>query len=197
MADEIAKIEAKERDIDPYLDYLYNSNVRCPYCHGRILKYTTTCPRCGVTKKQIGTASNKRAKEIMENKTGEMIFMSRRRPRDVKFTDMAIRLLGGLFGWHCFYSGRKVRGRLMLIMSIIGLLGVIIFMPDHPWRVAVQSIYLMQNIELRFPTDFLLMVTFIMWVWDICGVVFGYYKYPIRLGDAETTYKGKYNATKK
>ena len=170
----------KREVIDPRLDYLYNKNVRCPYCHARILKYTTTCTRCGIHKKQIFEASNVRAKEIIKAKTGEKIFMMRRRPDDVSFTRMIIMLIGGLFGAHCFYVGRRIRGWFFVICTIIGLMSVFIvgpFVPD-----SVMKIF--TDVSMPFPTDFFFAASFVCWAYDFVAVVFGFFKYPVRLGES-------------
>ena len=167
-------------EIDPRLDYLYNKDVRCPYCHARIVKYTTTCPRCGIHKKQIFEASNVRAKEIMKAKTGEKIFMTRHRPDDVVFMRMVmLSLVCGLFGAHCFYVGRRIRGYIILFSTIFGLISAIcvqIFVPDSVMQYFRSTIIL-------FPTDIFLVGAFICWAYDFFGVVFGFFKYPIRLGE--------------
>jgi len=174
-----------KKEIDPKLDYLYNTTVRCPYCHSRILKYTSVCPRCGITKHQIHGASNKRAKEIMKNKTGELIFMSRRRPDDVTFTGMALRsFIGGLFGWHCFYCGRKIRGWIMLICGVVGLVGVACTAsPKNPMRMYFESHILFGTHELLPPFDLLLIVAFCLHALDFFCIALGAFKYPVRLGE--------------
>ena len=172
--------DALKGEIDPRLDYLYNKNVRCPYCHAKILKYTSTCTRCGVHKRQIFEASNIRAKEIMRAKTGEKIFMTRRRPNDVSFTRMAILLIFGLFGAHCFYAGRRIRGYFLMSCMIVGLVGFTLseFILPH------SVINIFTDANLPFPTDVLLGVAFVCWAYDVFAVVFGFFKYPIRLGDS-------------
>jgi hypothetical protein len=165
----------KHEIIDPRLDHLYNRNVRCPYCHAKILKYTTTCPRCGVHKKQIFDASNARAKQMQKEKTGGKIFLTRRRPDDVSFTKMAFLILPlGLFGAHWFYIGRRYRAWFMLVATIIGLSGI--FIPE-----SVRDIFM--GFYLPFPTDAFLLASILMWAYDTFAVVFGFFKYPIRLGE--------------
>ena len=169
--------------IDPELDYLYNKNVRCPYCHAKILKYTTTCRRCGIHKRQIFEASNVRAKEIMKERSGAKIFMTRRKPSDVSFTRMAMLLIVGLFGAHCFYVGRKIRAWFFVICTTLGLICVIIvgaFVPQ-------SAIEVFTNKSIPFPTDFLIVASLACWAYDIFAVVFGFFKYPIRLGEMPNT----------
>jgi len=180
-----------KRQIDPRLDRLFNKNVRCPYCKAKILKYTTTCARCGIHKQQLIDASNKSAKEMKKQKSGGKIFMTRNRPDDISFTKMALLLLVGLFGAHNFYVGRKMRGFLMLAFLAIGMIFVFIFpisaqaadgtMGMHPTRKSFEQ----AMGGMPFPTDFLIAAAVIMWAFDAIAIIFGFYKYPIRLGEKE------------
>ena len=170
---------AAKEVIDPYLDYLYNSNVRCPYCKRRIVKYTTVCQRCGVHKKQIAESSNVRAKQIKKEKSGAKLFSTRRRPRDVSFTSMALFLIIGMFGAHRFLVGRKISGWIMLVCGVVGFVGI--FLPEN-WREWFNEAV---PLSPAFPTDIFFAVAFVMWAWDCFAVVFGYFSYPIRLGEVE------------
>ena len=174
-----------KKEVSPELDRLYNSTVRCPYCRARILKYTTKCPKCGVHKIQIFESSNKRAKEIKKQKTGEKIFMCRRRPRDITFTRMAILLFfTGLIGGHNYYVGRKFKAWTMFVLTFIGIIGVFVF----PIQIVDGNIVTDSGARAMFgkffPTDMAFVVSFIMWAIDAIAIVFGLYKYPVRLGDA-------------
>jgi len=170
------------KEIDPRLDAMYNRTVRCPYCRTRIAKYTTTCEKCGITKDQIFYASNKQAKKIIKEKTGEKIFKTRHRPDDVMFTTMAIfTILFGLFGVHDFYVGRRIRGWMQVSFIAIGF---VVFMVTsiHPLLPARN---LFEDNGWVFPTDWLALIAVILWVVDAFAVVFGMYKYPVRLAEAK------------
>ena len=169
---------AEEKITDPYLDILYTSNVRCPYCGARIVKFSTTCPRCGIHKKQISESSNIRAKEIKKQKTGEKVFMTRYRPNDVMFTTMIMLLVLGMFGAHCFYVGRKIRGWIIVSFLTIGVIGALF---PQDWRRAYTEFVPIDYFP--FITDWFFGIAIIIWVFDIFAVVFGIFKYPVRLGD--------------
>jgi TM2 domain-containing membrane protein YozV len=172
------------QEIDPYLDRLYNSNVRCPYCKARILKYTTTCPRCGIHKKQIYEASNIKAKKIIKEKTGEKVFLMARKPVDVSFTKMALLCLFlGFAGAHCFYVGRKIRGWFMACSTVIGMVGSIVSSIKEEWRTIFTSIAIWEDVTLLFPTDYFMLIFIIMWGIDFIAIVFNLFKYPVRLGE--------------
>ena len=164
-------------EINPYLDRLYNSTVRCPYCRARIKKYTTTCIRCGVHKRQIFDSSNLEAKKVMKEKSGAKIFKTRRRPEDVSFTRMSMLVFFlGLFGQHCFHVGRKIRGWFFVASTIIGFTTV--FVPPA-WMDYFSNI----DEILLFPTAYFIIASLVLWGYDIVAIVFGFFKYPIRLGE--------------
>lgn len=181
-----------EQKYDKRLDKLYTSSVKCPYCKNKIQKLQTVCSRCGLHKMQIAYASNKRAKEMMGSESGKIIKM-RRRPNDVKMSQMGWRLVLGIFGIHNFYTGRKIRGFIMLGCMIIFVLQALVFpigkviqlegggmeyVGMHPWREACI------DWGAPFPLDFLGVTALILWISDIFGVILGWYKYPVRLGEA-------------
>lgn len=189
MENESVKARPPIEEVDNYLDYLHNKNIHCPYCRGKIRKFTTVCPRCGVTKRQIYDASNLRAQQIMREKTGEKIFLSRRKPNDVSFTAMSWRLVFGLFGTHRFYVGRRISGWFMLTCALVSLV-CFAFVPNS-WRDYFNSIILFGEHGLFFPTDFMLVIAFAMWAYDTIAVVMNFFAYPIRLGEVTSTHKAQ------
>lgn len=178
----------QRKQLDPRLEHLYLSNMRCPYCKNLINKGELSCTRCGVHKEQIFNASNERAKEIMRKKTGEKIFMTRTRPHDVSFTKMLLFGLLGAFGVHNFIVGRKKRGWFIVIAWIVFLTFLFIFPYGTPAN-NYQDIHpIRENFKNSlFPTDFLIAVVLIIWAVDIFGIVLGFFKYPVRLGDVRAT----------
>lgn len=179
-----------EQKYDKRLDKLYTSSVKCPYCKNKIQRLQTVCSRCGLHKIQIAYASNKRAKEMMGSEAGKIVKM-RRCPNDVKLSQMGWRLVLGIFGVHNFYTGRKIRGWIMLGCMLIFVLQAIVFpfgkviqndggleyVGMHPWRLACI------DWGAPFPLDFFGAIALILWLSDIFGVILGWYKYPVRLGE--------------
>jgi len=144
------------------------------------VKYTSTCAKCGVTKEQIFTASNKRAKQIKKQRTGEKLFKTRHRPDDVMFTTMAILVIFlGLFGAHHFYVGRKLRGWIQIVFINVGF-----WVFAFTWKSSIRATF--DDWGMPFPTDWLAVIAVLLWIFDAFAVVFGMYRYPIRLGDAKT-----------
>jgi len=94
---------------------------------------------------------------------------------------MALLLIPGIFGTYNFYVGRKIRGWIMLGGMIIGMVGFFFF----SWRAAFE------DWGWPYPPDFGIVLAFILWAYDAFAIVFGFYKYPIRLGEAKN--EGKKN----
>ena len=124
-------------------------------------------------------------------KSGERgkIVKVRRRPSDIKLGQIAWRLgFFGIFGWHNFYTGRRIRGWIMLGCMLVFMLQLWFIFPMgdinngfegmHPWREAV-----MVGQGMPFPLDMFGMISFFLWISDVFGVVFRWYKYPVRLGE--------------
>jgi len=169
-----------EQKYDPRLDKLYTSNVKCPYCKKRIPKLQTTCDQCGLNKIQIAYASNARAKQMMKSGERGKIVMMRRRPSDLILSSLCLRLVLGIFGWHNFYTGRKIRGWIMLGCMLAFILWFILqnnipAMAEHP-------LWGMDSGEAS-PLIFLSTISLVLWISDIFGIMFGWYKYPVRLGE--------------
>jgi len=184
--------EVLDQQYNRRLDKLYTSAVRCPYCKKRIQKLQTVCSQCGLHKVQIAYASNKRARDIIKNREVGKVVKMRRRPTDVNMKHVAFLLFIGVFGAHNFYTGRRIRGWIMfgcITLFIVQALifpfgrpieleeGVISYVGMHPWREA--------SIEwgAPFPLDFFGLVAMLLWFSDILGIIIGWYKYPVRLGE--------------
>jgi len=181
-------------EIDPRLDMLYNRNVRCPYCRAKIHKYTTTCTRCGVTKKQISEASNKRAKEIQKEKKGGKLFKTKHRPTDVSFAKVALLcLLLGLFGAHSLYVGRKIRGFISLGCTLLSFILFIVFpiKTGNDGKMEMHPVHTLLGEGVPSLVALPVAVAFVLWAFDAFAVVLGFYKYPIRLGEAENKVKNE------
>jgi len=141
---------------------------------------------------QIARASNKRAKEMM--KTGERgkIVKMRRRPSDVKLSSLCLMLIFGMFGAHHFYTGRKVWGW-VFFGCMIGFIVLSIAFPLGDLNNDLEGMHPIWEASNEWgmpaPHAFLGVFCFVMWVYDIFGIVFGWYKYPVRLGEATAVNK--------
>ena len=204
-------IDNQRQVYDPKLDRLYMKTIKCPYCKAKIRSMQTTCGQCGLSKMQILGASNKKAKQMMRDGEHGKIVMLKKRPDDVRMSVLSAWLLLGFFGAHCLYVGRYIRGWIMFGLMVTFIMCVIIFpigtwnegaeyrdeeddvettevieeeeigyVGMHPWREVCLDFYGSHLL----PTDYLGLVAFVMWAVDAFGIVFGYFKYPVRLGES-------------
>jgi hypothetical protein len=171
------------QEFDPRVDQLFKRNIRCPYCKSRIHALESSCSICGVSKKQIVDASNARAKQILKDKTGEKVVMTTRRPDDVKLSKMCIGVILGIVGVHNFFVGRKARGIAMILCFVSLVLSNFIF-PIGPSGVATNPFRASAtNLFGIFPFDIPGIVAVIVWFMDCFAIVFGTFRYPVRLGE--------------
>ena len=169
-----------EQTYNRHLDKLYTSSVKCPYCKNKIQKLQTVCSQCGLNKIQIAYASNKRAKEMMKTGESGKIVRMRHRPTDVKIWSMVWRLVFGLFGVHNFYTGRKIRGWISLGFMMVFIAAAIILL-----SIGVETL----DDEWVQPVAMLSTPATVIWIADAFAVVFGWYKYPVRLGEIKDVEK--------
>ena len=113
------------------------------------------------------------------------IVMMRRRPNDLLLGQISWRLIFGVFGVHNFYTGRRIRGWIMLGCMLAFVLEVLVFpLGDitnalegiHPWREALGDGGL-------WPFDVFGIIPVVMWISDVVSIMLGWYKYPVRLGE--------------
>jgi hypothetical protein len=176
-----------KKPVSEKLDRLYNSTIKCPYCGNKIPKYTSECAVCGISKVQIAEASIEKAKDIKRTKSGEKIVMTKYRPDDLSLTKMCLWLILGIFGAHCFVAGRKARGITYAVLTALWLgLSLGLFYnwgnPSAPTLIAQGWDELVRG-YVPYPPFIFGFVVFCMWVWDWFAVIFGQFKYPVRLGE--------------
>ena len=176
------------------LERLYSKNVRCPYCRMMIPKYVVICEQCGVTKEQIAQASNRDAKEIIKGRGTGKVVMTKTRPDDIDFVKLIlITMFFGMFGGHCFYVGRRIRGMIMLGSMLLFILSAIIFPMGTPANM-MQDMSPTRRIFVDagfwFPMDVPGLLVLALWFADwFAIVVFNSFRYPVRLANIEKNTK--------
>jgi len=170
------------------LQYFYSRNIKCPYCKNWIRKFVAKCDRCGVTKEQIADASNQEAKQIKKGKRQGKIVYTRRRPDDVSLPKLLLlTIFLGVFGAHCFYVGRRLRGWLMLGSFLLLIAAFIIFptgtgdVPMHAWREPFQAARYFRWFPLDAPGFIVVMIWLVDWV----AILIDRFKFPVRLADSK------------
>ncbi len=153
---------------DDRLDNLYMREMRCPYCQTKILRGTSKCKNCGLTKEQIYYA-----KLTAPYKPGRNILMSKVRPAELPFWKMATGGVFGFLGVHCFVAKRYLRGAIMLLLSIALIVELVIFQQDN----AIRRMF--EDVTYLFPGDLIGIIMLGMWVWDLFAIFLRQFKYPV------------------
>lgn len=157
--------------------------MRCPVCGAKIRD--VACRYCKTTKKEILTASNKKALALRKEdhkKAEDVVVYSSEIPSDVNATKLKI--LTGTLGWfgaNDFYVGRYARAIFKLVVSVPFL--ILVFLRTLG---EMFSWYNIDNIDLvckvlAIPAA----IAFFMYVTDFVGVFFHRYKIPVVLGDKD------------
>ncbi|MDR1917444.1 MAG: hypothetical protein LBQ05_00460 [Christensenellaceae bacterium] len=187
------KIELNRTPISYKLDKLYNKTIRCPYCGTKIVKFTSTCENCGLTKVQIAESLVKKKNARKQQKR----LWSKVHPEDIPYWKILLSAMFGFTGAHCFVTRRWIRGTYILLAMVAMLIGFIIFPIDttnveaeavvtHPVRWAFD-----QN-GLYMPQDVFGVVAIVLWIWDWIAILFGFFKYPVfvKIDDKKNTQVG-------
>ncbi|MCM1404407.1 MAG: hypothetical protein NC133_02820 [Prevotella sp.] len=168
------EIFAKRVRADERLDALYMREMRCPYCHTKIMKGTAKCENCALTKEQIY-----HAKLTAPYRPGQNILYSKVRPASLPLWKMGLGGVFGFLGLHCFFAKRYLRGIIILCLLAAYITTLIIFPPAVGDSLPNATRYLFESKTYLFPGDLLGIVTLGMWVWDLFAIFLGQFKYPV------------------
>ncbi len=142
----------------------------CPRCYATIKKGKNVCDGCGFKLDDLKTASNKNVKPAIKNGFRDDVFLSQTWPEDInkkKLTLYAIFL--GMFGAHCLYVGRMLRGLYMLVSMIMLFIVA---------AIATMGISI-------YPIDFFIAMfagpTIVFYVFDIVNILLEKFKVPVIL----------------
>lgn len=181
-------VKSNRTPVSGTLDRLYNKTIRCPYCGTKIPKYTAVCENCGLSKAQIAEG------KISSRKKADVIYTNIR-PSSLPFWKMAFASVFGFTGAHCFVAKRWIRGAIIATLCFGFLICAFIFNPAytdaagnpvaaHPWREAFTG-----SEYYFFPTDIMGLVGVCLWIYDWFAVVFGWFKYPVKVNTEKTAVK--------
>ena len=168
------------------LDKLHSKNTKCPYCKAVIPKFVSKCDQCGVSKKQIDSASWQEAKEITLKKRSGKIVYTKSMPKDLDYTRwLVVLLLLGWTGLHNFWIGRRLRGWIIFGGFVI-FFACFMFLPmgspDNNFAGMAPARAWFVTRGMLFPADFLGAFAVIMWFVDWGSVIiFRNFKYPVHL----------------
>lgn len=88
----------------------------CPRCGIKVDESIEECPDCGLIFSRLDIATNKDAKNKIKRHDRQFIIYTSNLPSDVNYIKLLLLVIftGGV-GGHCFYTGRYLRGSVLLI----------------------------------------------------------------------------------
>ena len=144
----------------------------CPRCDIKCPKGTESCPECGLIFSRLKVATNKEAKNKILRHDRDFIVKTKTIPSDVSYIKLLLlSIFCGMFGAHCFYVGRYLRGSIILT-DFIALIMLVIFNSQ------LASI---NNGALLGVLSTITGIIMLMWIWDIIMIIIKKFKIPVAI----------------
>ena len=132
------------------------------------------CSDCGLVFERLSWATNSAGKKMIKQGKKDKVVYVTTFPSDLKrYKVLLMCIFLGLFGGHCFYVGRQIRGVFMLIGGMFfivgGTLAVLSVMPQ-----AISSIVSIIVGSLGF-----------VWIFDVVNICIKKFKVPVYIDFSE------------
>lgn len=102
-------------------------NKRCPRCNEKMPVEIVVCPSCGLNFQKFETATNKEAKQALQDGEKDRVLMRKGCPSDVnKIMLVVLTCLLGFAGAHYYYVGRYKMGLFFSIFFGVGIINAIL-----------------------------------------------------------------------
>ena len=142
--------------------------MNCPKCGNKLIE--DKCPFCKTTKQDILTAVNKPVRKMNLKERQKIVFYTNNIPLDVSRKKLILySIFLGLFGVHCMYVGRYLRGCLIPLLFLIGFLLALL----------IQETSAIYDVLHGGIIGGLVGVSLFMWWWDILVILFKKFKIPV------------------
>lgn len=144
----------------------------CPRCGIKCLTGTESCPECGLVFSRLEIATNKDAKKKIRRHDKDFIIKTSSIPSDISYIKLLLlTIFVGIFGGHCFYVGRYLRGIILLINALL-LMCYVIF-----------NKYLVEIDEGRLIAALSTIggIILLFWAYDLIAVIFKKFKIPVAI----------------
>mgnify|MGYP003306566201 FL=1 len=160
--------------------------MECPVCGAKMVD-NKICKYCGVTREQVLTASNEKAKQARKSGNKENICYTTEAPSDINKVKLSLLVVFlGLFGAANFYVGKYTKAWFNLISTSLSFIfSLLLFIFE---KVKLPNLEYVFAILLDFVCWFMA-VSLIMWAMDIFGIIFKKFKIPVILGEDEVKVK--------
>ncbi len=153
---------------------MINKKITCPRCNEKMSQNSSRCISCGLVFDRLNYATNSAGKKMIKNGNSDKVVYVKKLPSDVKKWKLILMgIFTGLFGGHCFYIGRYIRGIVMLIGGIISIIsgGLASF------SMLPESIFTLCSIISG--------TMFIVWLLDVVNICFSKFKVPVYIEKTE------------
>lgn len=137
-----------------------------------MLSGTSECPDCGLIFSRFDIATNKEAKAKKLRGDRSYIINSNKLPSDVSFVKLLLlSIFTGVFGGHCFYVGKYLRGSVLLTNMVAMVLTVIfnekiMLIGDGSFLATISTIYGLIEI---------------LWFYDVFAIITKRFKVPVAI----------------
>ena len=145
---------------------------KCPRCGLLSPSQTPECPDCGLIFERLNMATNKDAKKKKLRGDREFIINTKKLPNDVSYIKLLLMaIFFGIFGGHCYYVGRYLRG-IVFTLNIVFAIFLVIFNG--------YFLSLWYGLFMEFAAPIVGIITF-MWLWDIMMIALKKFKVPVAI----------------
>lgn len=146
--------------------------VLCPRCGLKSAEGTEKCPDCGLLFQRLDIATNKDAKRKLLRWDREFIIRTKKLPSDVSYMKLLLfTIFLGIFGGHCYYVGRYLRGIMFTVNFLFAILCVVL--NNYFLTVWNGNFLPIAGAIIGFVEIF--------WIWDIISVALKKFKVPVAI----------------
>lgn len=153
---------------------MITKKIICPRCNEKMPENSVRCTSCGLIFDRLNYATNSAGKKMIRNGNRDKVVYVKKLPSDVKKWKLILMgVFTGLFGGHCFYVGRYVRGIIMLFGGIIAIVSGVL----ASFSLLPESIFTLCGMISG--------VMFIVWLFDVINICFSKFKVPAYIEKTE------------
>lgn len=148
-------------------------NKKCPRCHKKMPVEIVVCPSCQLNYNKFNDATNKEAKQALEQGNKDNVLMRTGCPKDVsRIKLLLLTIFLGFTGAHYYYVGRYKMGAFFSIFFAVGIVNAILssILEATP-KGDLYQIFTMLVLVWGFVVC--------MWIIDIAKVAVNKFKIPV------------------
>lgn len=145
----------------------------CPRCNSKNSLNAYKCDCCGLIFERLNDATNSAGKKMIISGHKNKVVYVKKVPKDIKkWKLILITIFGGMFGAHCFYVGRYLRGVIMLLAGVYAFIASILAVSS----MLPTSIYTLSTLIVG--------ILVIVYLLDIVNVCISKFKIPVYIDNS-------------